>query len=195
MSAQLPLILASSSTYRKTLLKRLRIPFEAVSPQTDESPLAREEPVAMVKRLAEKKARVVAKEHPNAIIIASDQAAVIDNKVLGKPGNHATAVAQLTQASGKKVEFLTSISVLNSKSNRLQMDVVKYSVTFKTLSPKTIENYLQREQPYNCAGSFKSEGLGVALFDKQTGDDPTALIGLPLCRLVDMLENENIAIL
>jgi len=149
----------------------------------------------MVKRLAEKKAQAIAKTNPNAIIIGSDQAAIIDNTVLGKPLHHTKATTQLNLASGKKVEFLTSICVLNAESNTLQLDVVNYSVYFKKLSPETIEKYLQREQPYHCAGSFKAEGLGVALFEKQEGDDPTSLIGLPLIRLVEMLERENIAIL
>ncbi len=195
MSESIPLILASSSPYRKALMKRLRIPFEAISPDIDEIQFTAEDPVAMVKRLAEKKARTIAKTHPNAIIIGSDQAAVIDNTVLGKPLHHTKATDQLTLTSNKKVEFLTSVCVLNSESNTLQLDVVNYSVFFKKLSPETIEKYLQREQPYHCAGSFKAEGLGVALFEKQEGDDPTSLIGLPLIRLVEMLERENIAVL
>lgn len=195
MSESAQLILASSSPYRKALMKRLRIPFEAISPDIDESQFPAEDPITMVKRLAEKKARAIAKTNPNAIIIGSDQAAVIDNIVLGKPLHHSNATAQLTMASSKKVEFLTSICVLNAESNTLQLDVVNYSVYFKKLSPDTIEKYLQREQPYHCAGSFKSEGLGVALFEKQDGEDPTSLIGLPLIRLVDMLAKENIEIL
>ncbi|NOY71559.1 MAG: septum formation inhibitor Maf [Gammaproteobacteria bacterium] len=195
MSKPTQLILASSSPYRKVLMKRLRLPFDVISPHIDEFPLPGEDPIGMVKRLAEKKARTVAKTNNNALIIGSDQAAIIDNIVLGKPGNHASAIHQLTQASGKKVNFLTSICVLNAENNRLQMDVVNYSVYFKNLSPETIEKYLQREQPYRCAGSFKAEGLGIALFEKQEGDDPTSLIGLPLIRLIDMLEKESIDIL
>ncbi len=195
MSESVQLILASSSPYRKTLMKRLRIPFEAISPDIDEFQFPAEDPVAMVKRLAEKKAKTIAKTNPSAIIIGSDQAAIIDNTVLNKPLHHTNATAQLTMASGKKVEFLTSICVLNAASNTLQLDVVNYSVYFKKLSPDTIEKYLQREQPYNCAGSFKSEGLGIALFKKQEGEDPTSLIGLPLIRLIDMLAKEKIAIL
>jgi len=189
------LILASSSPYRKALMKRLRVPFEAISPDIDETQFPAEDPITMVKRLAEKKARAIAKTHPNAIIIGSDQAAIIDNIILGKPLHHTNATNQLTLASNKKVEFLTSVCVLNSENNTLQLDVVNYSVYFKQLSPETIEKYLQREQPYHCAGSFKAEGLGVALFEKQEGDDPTSLIGLPLIRLVEMLERENIAVL
>ncbi len=195
MSKTTQLILASSSPYRKVLMKRLRLPFDVISPHIDEHPLPGEDPIDMVKRLAEKKARTVAKTNNNTLIIGSDQAAIIDNIILGKPENHTNATHQLTQASGKKVDFLTSICVLNAENNRLQMDVVNYSVYFKSLSPETIEKYLQQEQPYQCAGSFKAEGLGIALFEKQEGDDPTSLIGLPLIRLIDMLEKENIDLL
>jgi MAF protein len=190
-----PLILASSSPYRRELLARLRFPFTWESPAIDEQRLTNESPQAMVLRLAEAKARAIAARHPNAIIIASDQTAVIGNHILGKPSVHDKAVTQLQRISGHKVEFLTSLALLNSANNHLQLDVVPFAVHMRTLSLAQIENYLRLEQPYDCAGSFKSEGLGIALFEKMEGDDPNALVGLPLIQLVHMLANENIHII
>lgn len=189
------LILASSSPYRRELLARLRLPFSWESPAIDEQRLVSESPRAMVLRLAEAKARAIAARHSNAIIIASDQTALMGNDILGKPGTHELAVAQLQCLSGHSVEFLTSLAVLNSANNHLQLDVVPFTVHMRTLSSTQIENYLRLEQPYDCAGSFKSEGLGITLFEKMEGDDPNALVGLPLIRLVSMLENENIHII
>lgn len=186
-----PLILASSSPYRRELLARLRLSFSWESPAIDEQRLPNESPRAMVLRLAEAKAHAIAARHPNAVIIASDQAAIVEGEILGKPGTHENAVAQLQRISGRTVEFLTSLAVFNSTTHRLQLDVVPFTVHMRNLSLAQIENYLRLERPYDCAGSFKSEGLGIVLFEKMVGDDPNALVGLPLIRLREMLENEH----
>ena len=190
-----PLVLASSSRFRQALLRRLGLEFTAVSPDVDERALDGETPEAQARRLAEAKARRIAPEHPAALIIGSDQVAVLDGRRVGKPGSHATAVAQLTAASGRTMEFHTALCLLNAAKNRLQADVVTCNVTFRRLDAEQIESYLQREQPYDCAGAFKSESLGIALMERLEGPDPTALIGLPLMRLARMLENEGIKIL
>jgi septum formation protein len=189
------LILASTSPFRRELLERLHIPFETASPETDETRQPNESAEALVKRLAEAKASAVAENHPNSLIIGSDQVAVLDDEILGKPGNHENAVKQLQAARGKEVIFYTGLCLLNSASNNKQVDVVKFSVTFRNLTDEQIEAYLRKEQPYNCAGSFKSEGLGIALFQRLEGDDPNALIGLPLIRLIDMLQQEGVDVL
>ncbi len=190
----LALVLASSSRYRKDLLNRLHLPFEAAVPHVDESPLADEPPERLVRRLAEAKARAVAPAHPGALIIGSDQVAVIDGAVLGKPGGHDQAVAQLSRASGRRLTFLTALCLLNVSSGRARTEVAAFSVVFRALSPAVIERYVSREQPYDCAGAFKSEGLGIALVERFEGDDPTALIGLPLIRLTEMLRDEHVEI-
>ncbi|MFZ5594316.1 MAG: Maf family protein [Pseudomonadota bacterium] len=189
------LILASSSPYRKELLHRLGLPFITITPQADETPLPGESPEALVARLASAKAHAVAHQHPDALIIGSDQVAVLEDQILGKPGNHDNAVAQLSNASGKRVEFLTGLCLLNGATRRMQVNVIPFTVVFRVLSAAQIDNYLRREQPYNCAGSFKSEGLGIALFDKLEGEDPTALVGLPLISLVQMLEHEGVRVI
>lgn len=189
------LVLASTSPYRRELLKRIGIPFETASPNVDETVVDGETPEQLVKRLAESKARAVAEAHQNALIIGSDQVAVLDNKILGKPGNHEIAVQQLSNARGKKVLFLTGLCLLNAKTGKTQINVDKFSVEFRQLTSSQIENYLRREKPYDCAGSFKSEGLGISLFEKMEGDDPNALIGLPLITLINMLYNEGLDIL
>ena len=189
------LVLASTSPFRKELLQRLNIPFETHSPDVDESRLSEESPEQLVYRLAEAKARAVASQRPGALIIGSDQVAVIDGEVLGKPGSHDKAHAQLASASGKRVTFLTGLCLLNSESGKAQTEVVPFSVHFRQLSDEQIDNYLHQEQPYNCAGSFKSEGLGISLFERLEGDDPNALIGLPLIRLIRMLENEGLRVI
>ncbi|NOX42897.1 MAG: septum formation inhibitor Maf [Gammaproteobacteria bacterium] len=189
------LILASSSVYRRELLLRLNIEFECQSPDIDESSQEGETPEQLVCRLSEAKARALENQHPNSLIIGSDQVATLDKHILTKPGNHKNALEQLTKASGRKVIFYTGLCLLNSETNNLQIDVITYSVTFRTLTQNQIEHYLKREQPYDCAGSFKSEGLGVALFEKMEGDDPNALIGLPLVRLTDMLAHEGVNVL
>lgn len=189
------LVLASTSPYRRELLTRLGLDFETAAPNTDETRLPGETPKQLVRRLAEAKARAVAKDFPHALIIGSDQVAVLGDRILGKPGDHATAVQQLTAACGRRVTFLTGLCLYNSGNDRCQVDVVPYTVEFRALNAVQIDNYLKREQPYNCAGSFKSEGLGISLFRRMEGDDPNALIGLPLIRLIDMLTAEGVNVL
>jgi len=189
------LVLASTSPYRRELLNRLGLPFVTTSPDVDETAGSEESPEQLVKRLAETKARAVAGSHQNALIIGSDQVAVLDNKILGKPGNHETAIQQLSNASGKKVLFLTGLCLLNTATDKSQSSVDTFSVEFKELSASQIENYLQREKPYDCAGSFKSEGLGISLFKRMEGDDPNTLIGLPLITLINMLSTEGVDVL
>lgn len=189
------LVLASTSAYRKELLTRLGLPFTTAAPEVDETPLPDETPPQLVRRLAELKARAVAARYPGALIIGSDQVAVIDGQILGKPGNHERAVAQLRLASGKRLDFFTGLCLFNAASSNLQVEVVSFGVIFRRLSDQQIENYLRREQPYHCAGSFKSEALGVALCERLDGEDPSALIGLPLIRLVRMLEQENVSVI
>lgn len=189
------LVLASTSPYRKALLEKLQLPFATAAPEVDETPLPDEIPEQLVARLAEAKAKALAEQFPNALIIGSDQVAVMDGKITGKPGNHANAMAQLKRATGKRVIFLTGLCVFNTSSQHAQVEVVPFSVIFRQLSEAQIEHYLQREQPYNCAGSFKSEGLGIALFERLEGDDPNTLIGLPLIRLIRMLEKEGFPVL
>ena len=185
-------MLASSSRYRRTLLGRLGLPFEALSPDIDESSRPGESAQDLVLRLATAKAAKIAAARPNAVIIASDQVAVADGSqdgegaVLGKPGDRAGAIAQLTRLSGRRARFLTSLCVREPKG-REQLDAVATRVHFRTLSRREITNYVDRETPFDCAGSFRSEGLGIALFERIEGDDPNALIGLPLIRLCDML--------
>ncbi|MFL6648756.1 MAG: Maf family nucleotide pyrophosphatase [Sulfurifustaceae bacterium] len=193
MSASL--ILASSSPFRRELLTRLRLPFEAATPAVDETPQTGESPVALVERLAVAKARAVAVRFPNALIIGSDQVAVYDGSIVGKPRDHADAVKQLRAASGRKVILYTGLALLNSATGRVQSEVVPFGIQFRALSDEQIENYLRKEQPYNCAGSVKSEGLGIALLERFEGDDPNALIGLPLIRLIRMLENEGVKVI
>ena len=191
----LSLILASTSPFRKSVLERLHIPFKSFAPNIDESQLPNEVPTKLVKRLAELKAQAAQSAYPQALIIGSDQVAVIDDKILGKPGNHEQAIEQLTFASGKQVDFLTGLCLLNTNTNKAQTDIVRFSVKFRQLSLSQIENYLHKDKPYNCSGSFKSEGLGIALLDEMLGNDPTAIIGLPLIRLVRMLEAEGMSVI
>jgi septum formation protein len=188
------LILASTSPFRKDVLGRLHLPFATFAPAVNETPQTGEKPRELVARLAELKARAAKDTHPNALIIGSDQMAVIGDEVLGKPGNHDRAVAQLSKASGQRVDFLTGLCLYNSATDTAQTDIVMFSVTFRDLTATQIENYLQRDKPYNCSGSFKSEGFGIALLDKMEGSDPTAVIGLPLIRLVRMLEAEGVRV-
>jgi MAF protein len=189
------LILGSSSPYRAELLKKLHLQFSQISPNIDESRHKDESPAALVARLAEGKAREIAKTHTDALIIGSDQVAVIDDQILGKPGNFDNAVAQLSKASGKAVTFLTGLALYNAKTDHIQCHVERFKVHFRHLTQRQIEHYVQIEKPYNCAGSFKSEGFGISLFTKLEGDDPNSLIGLPLITLITMLENEGIDIL
>lgn len=188
----LPLLLGSSSPYRRELLARLRRPFIWTAPQIDESPQAGEEPQDLVLRLAEAKARALAGQYPDHLIIGSDQVAVLDGRIIGKPGDHARAAAQLQAASGRSLTFLTGIALLNSQTGRCQVDSVPFTVHFRELDAASIERYLRAEEPYDCAGSFKAEGLGVSLFRSTVGTDASSLVGLPLIRLVDMLHAEGL---
>ncbi len=190
-TANLPLILASTSPFRKELLQRLGLPFETAMPDVDETPQANESPQALVQRLAELKTRAVGGVL-KGLIIGADQIASTGTDILGKPGSHEKAAAQLAFLSGKRVSFYTGLCLLNSASGDMQLDMVPFHVQFRTLSDEQINRYLHAEQPYNCAGSFKSEGLGITLFEKMEGEDPTALIGLPLIRLTSMLANAGV---
>lgn len=190
-----PLILASSSVYRRELLGRLRLPFTCISPDIDETPDQNEPPEAVALRLAQAKARAVAVAHPNALVIGSDQVADLHGKPLGKPGTHDKAVQQLRVLSGQRVLFHTALCLLDAASGSLQLRNVPTAVRFRALSEAQIERYLQLEQPYDCAGSAKIESLGVALVDNIESDDPTALIGLPLMALVSMLKKVGIEVL
>ncbi|MFZ0789457.1 MAG: nucleoside triphosphate pyrophosphatase [Chromatiaceae bacterium] len=187
-----PLVLASTSPFRRALLERLGLPYTTAHPEVDETRRPEEPPQVLVLRLAEAKARAVAPGHPGALIIGSDQVACIDGQVLGKPGGRDAAIAQLQWASGKTVMFHTGLCLLNSATGRAQTLVEPFRVHFRPLTLERIHGYLDREQPYNCAGSFKSEGLGIALFERLEGEDPSALIGLPLIRLVTLLESEGL---
>ena len=189
------IILGSTSPYRKELLGRLGLAFESAAPDIDETRLTDEMPQALVARLAEEKAKAVAENYADSLIIGSDQVAVLNNEVLGKPGNHEKAASQLEKASGETVTFYTGLCLYNTATKNLQLDVVPFNVVFRKLTRDQIEQYLKAEQPYNCAGSFKSEGLGVVLFERLEGEDPSALIGLPLIRLCRMLEQEGVKII
>lgn len=189
------LVLASTSPFRRSILERLCYPFECCAPDTDESAIDDESAEQLVRRLAELKARSVSKKYPNALIIGSDQVALLDGEILGKPGDHRRAVQQLRASSGKKVEFHTGLCLFNAASESLQCIDEVFTVQFRELTDAQIEAYLQKEQPYNAAGSFKSEALGVTLFQSMQGDDPSALIGLPLIRLNQMLLNEGLDVL
>lgn len=191
----LQLILGSSSPFRAEILTKIGLPFITASPDIDESALTGEQAEQLVQRLSEQKAYKIAESHPNALIIGSDQVAVLDGAILGKPGNHDNAVKQLTAASGKTVKFLTGLALLNSQTGHIQSVVETFDVGFKTLSASQIDFYLRQEQPYQCAGSFKSEGFGISLFSKLQGNDPNSLIGLPLIRLISLLEAEGIDVL
>ena len=190
----LPLILASSSPYRRELLARLHLPFDWASPDIDERRLEDEPAVDLVKRLAREKALALASRHPAHLIIGSDQVAVLGEQILGKPHTFDKACEQLLAASGNHVTFLTGVALLNSATGECQVDCVPFSVHMRELDLARIERYLRIEQPYDCAGSFKCEGLGVSLFQSTHGCDATSLIGLPLIRLVDMLIKEGVSV-
>ena len=190
----LPLLLASSSVYRRELLARLQLPFTCSSPDIDESPLAGESAIELVRRLAQAKAQALAASHPGHLIIGSDQVAVLDGKIIGKPHTFDKAREQLLAASGASVTFLTGLALLNSQSGHCQLDCIPFTVHMRTLDPARVEHYLRAEQPYDCAGSFKAEGLGVSLFQRTEGPDATSLIGLPLIRLIDMLLVEGLQV-
>jgi 7-methyl-GTP pyrophosphatase len=189
----LPILLASTSPYRRELLERLALPFETAAPAIDESRHPGESPVAMVCRLSEAKARAVAFDQA-ALVIGSDQVAILGEEVLGKPVTHERAREQLRRLSGRTVTFLTGLCLLNTATGEAQVDTVPFRVDFRALDEAQIDRYLRQERPYNCAGSFKSEGLGITLFERMEGDDPTALVGLPLIRLTTMLARNGIVL-
>ena len=189
------LVLASSSPYRATLLERLGLGFTCQSPDIDEAARPGESADVLVRRLAEAKARAIARGHREALVIGSDQVSVLNGQIIGKPGDHARAAEQLRAASGRRLSFLTGLCVLNGATDRAQVDVVATTVVFRELADAEIDAYLRRERPYDCAGAFKSEGLGIALLEGIESDDPTALIGLPLIRLCEMLRAEGVEIL
>jgi septum formation protein len=189
------LILGSTSVYRRELLERLRIPFSVQSPHVDETPLPGERPADLAQRLALAKARAVAERFPDCVVIGSDQVADLDGEPLGKPGNHPRAVNQLQRMRGKTVIFQTAVAVVCAQSGFEQLDLAPVKVTFRNLTDAEIEHYLLAEQPYDCAGSAKSEGLGIALLERIDNDDPTALVGLPLIRTSAMLRAAGIPLL
>jgi septum formation protein len=194
MSA-VPLVLASTSPFRRELLTRLGLPFQVVAPDCDETPRTDEAPETLALRLSEDKARAVAGQFPDALIIGSDQVAVCEGRIYGKPGSHEKAVAQLQALSGKTVNFFTGICLLDARSDTAQVRGVPTLVTFRDLTDAEIEAYLRREPAYNCAGSAKSEGLGIALIARLEGSDPNALVGLPLIALCDLLRVAGINVL
>jgi septum formation protein len=192
---QRPLILASTSRYRRELLQRFRLPFDVVSPEVDETPLPGETPQALAQRLALAKAHAVAARFPEAVVIGSDQVADLDGEPLGKPGDHVRAIVQLQRMRGRTLIFQTAVAVVCSASGFSAHDIAPVRVTFRQLSDEAIEAYLRAETPYDCAGSAKSEGLGIALLESIDSDDPTALIGLPLIRTGRMLRAAGVPLL
>ncbi|MFK0570933.1 Maf family protein [Endozoicomonas sp.] len=186
------ILLASSSPYRKQLLKRLNLKFQQASPNIDETPQPGERAQELSLRLSLEKSRALASQYPDTLIIASDQCASLGNMILGKPGNRDKAIEQLTRCSSKQVTFHTGICLLNTTTGRQQLECVDYSVWFRPLSSTQITTYIDVEKPLDCAGSFKCEGLGITLFEKMAGDDPDSLIGLPLITLTTMLINEGV---
>ncbi len=194
-TAQRPLILGSTSAYRRELLERLRIPFTVESPHVDETPLPGETPLALAQRLALAKAHAVAQRFPASVVIGSDQVADLDGEPLGKPGNYARAVLQLQRMRGKTVIFQTAVAVVCVESSFVQQALAPVRVKFRYLNDAEIDAYLRAEEPYDCAGSAKSEGLGIALLESIENDDPTALVGLPLIRTSAMLRAAGIALL
>lgn len=188
------LVLASTSAYRRELLQRFDLPFEVARPDIDESPLPGEHPRSTAERLAIEKARAVAGNFADALIIGSDQMAAMGDIRFGKPGTVERAVAQLKQMSGQTVIFHTALALLNTTTGEAQIDVVPTEVRFRTLSDDEIVRYVEKERPLDCAGSAKSEGLGITLLDALSGDDPNALVGLPLIALARMLRHEGVAL-
>jgi len=189
------LVLASTSPFRKQLLEKLHLDFSTANPQVNEDPLPGETAIQLVERLAIAKAQAVSKDFPNALIIGSDQVCLNNGNILGKPGNFENAFKQLKAASGQHVTFYTGLALINSETNHVQSLVEPFEVYFRELSDQMITNYLEKEQPYNCAGSFKSEGFGISLFSKFSGKDPNSLIGLPLISLIELLEKESFEVL
>ncbi len=187
------LILASSSEFRRQLLQKLLIPFNSISPKIDETALDGEKPHQTALRLAQEKAKKIGAEYPHALVIGCDQVATLDGEQLGKPGNHNNATKQLQTMRGREVTFHSALCLYNAATGNMQAEVVPYLVRFRELTNEQIESYLTKEQPYQCAGSAKSEGLGIALIERMIGEDPNALIGLPLIKLITMLQNEGVS--
>jgi MAF protein len=188
------LILASTSVFRKTVLEKLRLPFTCQAPATDETPHNGEPAEALVRRLAQEKAESISANNPDSLIIGSDQVAVLNNNIIGKPLNHERATSQLRACSGKTVTFYTGLCLHDTAANHSEVICDLFRVHFRVLSDAQIERYLLQERPYQCAGSFKSEGLGISLFNKLEGHDPNTLVGLPLIRLIELLEHQGIEI-
>ncbi|MCE2570324.1 Maf family protein [Motilimonas eburnea] len=189
------IVLASTSPYRKALLEKLHLDFTTAKPQTDETPLAGESAVELVERLAIAKAQAIATHTPGALIIGSDQVCMNGNQILGKPGTLENAAAQLKAASGKKITFYTGLALINSDTGNISSLVEPYTVHFRELTDQMIDNYIRLEQPLDCAGSFKSEGLGISLFSRLEGRDPNSLIGLPLISLIAMLAEQGVDVI
>jgi septum formation protein len=189
------LVLGSTSRYRRELLARLNVPFEVAAPDVDETPLPDETPLALAQRLALAKAHAVATKFPHAVVVGSDQVADLHGEPLGKPGTHERATAQLRRMRGQTVIFQTALAVVCQQTGFVQQDVAQVKVLFRDLTDAEIENYLRAEQPYDCAGSAKSEGLGIALLERIDNDDPTALIGLPLIRTARMIRAAGVRLL
>jgi septum formation protein len=189
------IILASTSPYRQALLQRLQIPFRSLPPVADETPLPGEPPADLAARLALAKARSLSTQYPDALVIGSDQVAAIGADIMGKPGSHPAAAIQLQRSSGREVCFHTAVALVHGATRREWFHVEPFSAHFRVLSEQMIENYLRREQPYDCAGSFKWEGLGITLFARLEGNDPTSLEGLPLIALTDLLAHAGVNIL
>jgi MAF protein len=189
------LVLGSTSPFRKALLEKLNLPFECAKPNIDETAFKGETAIALVERLAIEKAKAVANSHPNALIIGSDQVALAHGNIIGKPHHFENAVKQLTSFSKQKITFYTGLCVFDSGTGKTVSLVEPFNVHFSELNNTDIENYLHAEQPYNCAGSFKSEGLGICLFEKLSGDDPNTLIGLPLIKLTALLKEHGVNVL
>ena len=190
-----PLILASSSPFRRELLQRLQLPFTSISPNVDETPLSNEAPQDTALRLAQAKALKIASDHPEALVIGCDQVATLEGLQLGKPLTHDNAFNQLRMMRGRSVTFYCALCLYNPRTRHMQAEAVPYVVEFRHLTDAQIENYLLKEQPYHCAGSAKSEGLGIVLIAAMHGDDPNALIGMPLIKLISMLQNEGINVI
>jgi len=189
------LILASSSIDRKNLLQKLKLEFISVAPDINEQPKRNEHPRELVLRLAKEKAHALKSDYPNHLIISSDQVASFDNHIPGKPGSYSNTVKQLKRQSGKAVNFYTSICVLDTDSGVYYIDIDLCTAYFKELSEQQITHYVKSDTPFNCAGGFKSEGLGISLFNKITGEDPNALIGLPLIKLIKILEKFDVYVI
>ena len=187
--------MASSSPFLRKLLAQLQVPFTVVVPDIDETVRAQEEPQGLVERLAIEKAHVVGAHLSDSLIIGSDQVALYDGKIVGKPGDHASAVKQLLASSGQTVRLYTGVALLNSNSGVIRSRGIPYEVVFRDITRAMIERYLEREQPYGCCGSLRADGLGVALLARISGDDPSALIGLPLITVIDLLAQENYPVL